>query len=422
MDDTEMTNNYNNNNNVTNANTTNTNPQHRGITNVEAKEPWEFPAVQPIPCARITTRIFHPQRNQVATVPNVLVRTVLRMPTRHRRGTATSNTRRRSQQPRNPQQQQSILREEADARSMESVDSNGSSSNNSSSSSSSGFMSSTTSDTEENDEEDERMNTGDEAERGDHHRNHTNHIQNNSSYQSLPHQTSQPSLPTPNLAHEQEDRAYWLQRTVREAIYGRVVMAVVLRKRKPDPLYNADWEVTEQRCAVKEMAWQHIRKERDRLAEDPIKEVAAMQYLKLWRSLTRSAAATATTVTTTTTTTTNAGNTTTTPFIDSVAASFQSILETNIMMPLDLLSDDRYLYSVMPYCDGGELFERLDTNDRFSENEARYWMKQILNVSATMNVWSPIPYVRQHLLLLCLLLVDPTEHTGTSHDRFFMRV
>lgn len=53
--------------------------------------------------------------------------------------------------------------------------------------------------------------------------------------------------------------------------------------------------------------------------------------------------------------------------------------DTNIMMPLDLLSDDRNLYSIMPYCDGGELFERLDLNERFSENEARYWMDQILN-------------------------------------------
>jgi serine/threonine protein kinase len=57
--------------------------------------------------------------------------------------------------------------------------------------------------------------------------------------------------------------------------------------------------------------------------------------------------------------------------------------DTNIMMPLDLLSDERNLYSIMPYCDGGELFERLDLNERFSEDEARYWMDQVLNVSST---------------------------------------
>jgi len=56
-------------------------------------------------------------------------------------------------------------------------------------------------------------------------------------------------------------------------------------------------------------------------------------------------------------------------------------METHVMMPLDLLSDDRNLYSIMPYCDGGELFERLDMNERFSEQEARYWMHQVLTVS-----------------------------------------
>jgi serine/threonine protein kinase len=128
------------------------------------------------------------------------------------------------------------------------------------------------------------------------------------------------------------------------------------------PNDNAEWEVTTEHCAVKEMSWQHIRRERDRLAEDPIKEVSAMQYLKQWHTTVKASKA-------------QGGP------VDGVAASFTAILETNIMMPLDLLSDDRNLYSIMPYCDGGELFERLDLNERFSEEEARYWMHQVLNVS-----------------------------------------
>merc|ERR1711935_433958 len=62
-----------------------------------------------------------------------------------------------------------------------------------------------------------------------------------------------------------------------------------------------------------------------------------------------------------------------------VTESLFAMRNTNIMMPLDLLSDERNLYSIMPYCDGGELFERLDLNDRFPEDEARYWMDQVLN-------------------------------------------
>ena len=167
--------------------------------------------------------------------------------------------------------------------------------------------------------------------------------------------------------HHQEyqppQRAYLLQRTLREAIYGRVRYGIVLKRRQLPPDYDAstssqpmaEWEVTNERCAVKEMSWQHIRKERNRLAEDPIKEVSAMQYLKRYLAQCH-----------------GDGSPTS---LDSSDA----MLSTHIMLPLDLLSDDRYLYSVMPYCDGGELFDRLDQRQKFSEDEARYWMHQILD-------------------------------------------
>jgi serine/threonine protein kinase len=119
------------------------------------------------------------------------------------------------------------------------------------------------------------------------------------------------------------------------------------------------------------MSWQHIRKERNKLAEDPIKEVAAMQYLKKWHERIRGHSSEETTHST----------------------SFAAIMETNIMMPLDLLSDDRHLYSIMPFCTGGELFERLDLNERFTEDEARYWMHQVLNVSALCLVAITIPSI-----------------------------
>jgi len=172
--------------------------------------------------------------------------------------------------------------------------------------------------------------------------------------------TTTPSQP------QTEERAYWMQRTVREAIYGSVLYATVLKRRPRDANLDAslqaDWEVTTQKCAIKEMSWQHIRKERDRLAEDPIKEVSAMQYLQRWYQ---------------------ANNNNNNNANDQDDNFFAPIMETNIMMPLDLLSDDRHLYSVMPYCNGGELFDRLDLNERFSEEEARYWMYQVLNVSRT---------------------------------------
>lgn len=244
--------------------------------------PLDFPAAQPVPCARITTRIFHPKRQQVATVQNVLVRT------------------RRS-------------------RPVDDDDDDSSMSSNFSDSSDDASMKDTASN-------------------------------------------------TPLSTDDSDDRAYWIQRTIREAIYGRVFFAIVLKRRTGTtgmPNDNAEWEVTERQCAVKEMSWQHIRRERDRLAEDPIKEVSAMQYLHQWFNRTVQEQIDG---------------------LDGVERSFQAMSTTNIIMPLDLLSDDRNLYSIMPFCDGGELFERLDLNERFPEAEARYWMRQILNVSFFENL------------------------------------
>lgn len=255
----------------------------------EARNPLDFPPAQPIPCARITTRIFHPSRNQVTTVQNVLVRTI---------------------------QPQRVVSEHDDDTSMNETSSDDLSSNDSM--------------------------IGDDENRD----------------ATGPQQGGTSGI----LVSVQDDRAYWVQRTIREAIYGRVLFAVVLRRRTPTADDdNAEWEVSEQFCAVKEMSWQHIRRERDRLAEDPIKEVSAMQYVRQWYSYTKQHQ--------------NLNGT-----MDGVTASFHAILDTNIMMPLDLLTDDRYLYSIMPYCDGGELFDRLDLNEKFSEEEARYWMYQVLNV------------------------------------------
>ena len=75
--------------------------------------------------------------------------------------------------------------------------------------------------------------------------------------------------------------------------------------------------------------------------EDPIKEVAAIQYLC---------------------TGTQGGS-------------------PNIVGTLDVLSDEKYLYSFMPFCSGGDLFGYVKRNGRTSEPLARSWFRQLLNVS-----------------------------------------
>ena len=270
-----------------------------GTVPAPAASPPSFPPAQPFPCARITTRVFHPKSNQVSTVQNVLVRTAP-SPILHR---------------------------------VPKINQDDSFSSDMSSDSSS--FSGSDSDSMKLDDSNSPLSPP----------------QRNLTTQ--PRQHDNPGVSPQN--------AYWIQRTIRDAIYGRVLFAVVLRRRH-NPTDGADWEVTTDHCAVKELSWQHIKKESGKLAEDPIKEVSAMQYLRKWFQ-------------------TKHGRIQPLTANSSVSESFRAMRESNIMMPLDLLSDERNLYSIMPYCDGGELFERLDLNERFSEDEARYWIDQVLNVS-----------------------------------------
>ena len=78
-------------------------------------------------------------------------------------------------------------------------------------------------------------------------------------------------------------RAYWLRRTLRAAIYGQVRYGIVLSKLEPplqimlphsSEIVSVEWEETGEAVAIKEMSWEHIRRQRDKLAEDPIKEVS----------------------------------------------------------------------------------------------------------------------------------------------------
>lgn len=361
-----------------------------------SREPLQFPPAQPIPCARITTRVFHPSRNQVATVQNVLVRTMNNPPP----GTAAMMMMIGGGGGNGPTAGSGGgIGGDGDGlgNPVINVDNN---------SMSSGMSSASSSD----DDDDDSMNIDDNnggGYRGQPQQQEGGLPSSSSSRRHGPLSGRTGGGTTTNrnnnngvdndddVVDPNETKcAYWIQRTIREAIYGRVLFAVVL-KRRPRSLVaidGAEWEVTTDHCAVKEMSWQHIRRERARLAEDPIKEVSSMQYLKKWyqeqrrrntmllqqqqqifqqqqqQLLQQQQLPPIPPITTI------EGDG------DVVAESFVAMKETNIMMPLDLLSDDRNLYSIMPYCDGGELFERLDLNERFSEDEARYWMDQVLNV------------------------------------------
>ena len=130
------------------------------------------------------------------------------------------------------------------------------------------------------------------------------------------------------------ERAYWVGRKLKKCIFGVVKECTILRFRND---MNAPWEVTAQKAAVKIMSWQKIRDLRH--IEDPQKEVAAMQYIS------------------------KGGG------------------HPHVMGVLDVLQDDEYLLLFMPFCSSGDLFGFVQQAGRFPEPMARYWFKQILEVS-----------------------------------------
>lgn len=152
-----------------------------------------------------------------------------------------------------------------------------------------------------------------------------------------------------------DDRAYWLQNRVRKAMFGSVWIGHMLQR--PQGSFDDNithWETTGQTVAIKEVSQQMMNQARAcGSAEDPRREHAAMQYVY--------------------------------EMVGHQELPAQAMARTGVMMPQDWLQDEHYCYLVMPYCDGGELFDRVGNLGRFSEEEARHWMHQILNCLETLH-------------------------------------
>ena len=56
----------------------------------------------------------------------------------------------------------------------------------------------------------------------------------------------------------------------------------------------------------------------------------------------------------------------------------------NVMKHIVALSDNRYMYSVMEYAEGGELFDKVEESGKFTEPRARHWFRHILSGLATL--------------------------------------
>lgn len=150
------------------------------------------------------------------------------------------------------------------------------------------------------------------------------------------------------------NRGYLMKKKLSKSTYGSVRLGVVLRRRCRQAVEadGIEWESTDELVAVKASLWKKIRQYRGKHMEDPIKEVAALQY---------------------------SGN-----------------YHPNVLGCLEVLQDDDYLYTVMPYCTGGDLYSnimagRMLTNlekpiqsmsmvrrPRPNEDKARVWFRQLM--------------------------------------------
>ena len=112
---------------------------------------------------------------------------------------------------------------------------------------------------------------------------------------------------------------------------------------------DVNWVATDEFVAIKAVSWQCILACRNRLSEDFVKEIAALEYISNWHR--------------------NRG---------------KSIMDTHVLTADMVMSNESHLFIVMPYCTGGDLCMRVAEKRRFSEDESRLWFKQILKGLETL--------------------------------------
>ncbi|CAK4742938.1 unnamed protein product [Aphanomyces euteiches] len=119
---------------------------------------------------------------------------------------------------------------------------------------------------------------------------------------------------------------YEFVRTLRKCIYGKVKHAVQL---KLHPNGNGTFVRTNVEVAIKVMSKSIIQ--RGNLQENPLVELATQQYLS-------------------------------TPGHPNI----------------ECLHDPEFIYAILPFCRGGELFSLVETGGALDEDECRYWFNQVV--------------------------------------------
>ncbi|CAM9223909.1 unnamed protein product [Sphacelaria rigidula] len=133
------------------------------------------------------------------------------------------------------------------------------------------------------------------------------------------------------LVSEASGRRWHVLSSVRVCGFGEVFRAVELVV-----LPSGEWGHEHSYFAVKEMKLNKIREIQGRSNEEPLKEVSVMQHLT------------------------------------------RSGIHPNIISCTEVLHDSSSIYVVMPFCEGGELFDHVTARNRLKEAEARPLFRQVL--------------------------------------------
>ena len=142
--------------------------------------------------------------------------------------------------------------------------------------------------------------------------------------------------------------------------FGSVVRAELILKN------NERWETCGVPVAIKRLDWREVVDASiSGRQNNPFQEVAVMQYLQRYclqiyqdPPLPEEEFAG--------------------PAMNAVQRSQRSTLDSHVLMPLDVFKDDNFLYIIMPYLDGGDLFDRITRGNRITEEEARHFLSQAI--------------------------------------------
>lgn len=133
------------------------------------------------------------------------------------------------------------------------------------------------------------------------------------------------------VIHSGSGRVYEIGATLKKAIFGHVIHSILIAPSETNP---EEFRRTNQQMAIKVYSKRLLRQLQGRTQENPLMEITALQYI---------------------------GND-----------------HPNLMGQIECCTDEENIYSVMRYCQGGELFDFIDENGPLTNSQAKRMFKQLL--------------------------------------------